>query len=283
MSEKSQSLILGMITIICWGSIATFGNLLIHLPPFYVLGMSFFFGAIPALFKPRELFPSWKVSIWGISGYFGYHFFLFYSFRFAPAIEANLINYLWPVIMVILTPVFFKNERLRSYHIIGAAFSVVGSVIMMMGKNDEMSFDSMKGYLLALGAALTWPIYTIGKKAMGPISIWAVGGFCLGSSVLCFITHAVIEPRVVLQGHDAWMLFVMGVGPFGVAFYFWDMALRKGDPKTIGALAYLTPVISTVNLVIFGNQNLSSTTLVAMLLIIGGASTGLLDFLPRRR
>lgn len=283
MSDKSQSLLLGVITIICWGSLATFGNLLIHLPPFYVLGVAFLFGALPAVFKPKQLFPSWKISLWGIAGYFGYHFFLFYSFRFAPAIEANLINYLWPVIMVILTPVFFKQDRLKWYHVAGATLSVIGSVFLMLGKGGEVSFESFKGYGLAFLAALTWPIYSIGKKKMGPVSVWAVGGLCLGSALMCLITHALIEPRVVLQWEDAWKLFVMGIGPFGIAFYFWDIALRKGDPKVMGALAYLTPVLSTTGLIVFGNQSLSFSTAVAMALIISGASTGLLDFLPSKR
>lgn len=283
MSDKSQSLLLGVITIICWGSLATFGNLLIHLPPFYVLGTSFLFGSLPALARPGQLFPSLKVSLWGIAGYFGYHFFLFYSFRFAPAIEANLINYLWPVIMVILTPIFIKQERLKWYHIAGGALSVIGSVFLLLGKGGEVSLDSFKGYGLALLAAFTWPIYSIGKKLMGPVSVWAVGGFCLGAAVLCFITHALIEPRVVLQWDDAWKLILMGVGPFGVAFYFWDMALRKGDPKIMGALAYLTPVLSTINLILFGNQSLSGHMILSMALIVGGASAGLLDFFPSKR
>jgi drug/metabolite transporter (DMT)-like permease len=283
MNDKNQSLLLGVITILCWGSIATFGTLLNHMPPFYVLGASFLIGGLPALAQPRHLFPSWKISLWGIGGYFGYHFFLFYSFRFAPAIEANLINYLWPVIMVLLTPVFFKEEKLKWFNILGGILSVLGCVFLVAGKAEGLQIENIKGHLLALLAALTWPIYSIGKKKMGEVSVWAVGGFCLGSSILCFLTHFLIEPRVVLQFEDAWKLFVMGIGPFGVSFYFWDIATKKGDTRVLGALAYLTPVISTLGLLIFGNQNLSPSVGMAMVLIIAGASTGLLDFLPLRR
>ncbi len=138
MNQKTESLILGLITICCWGSLATFGNLLIHLPPFYILGVVFLIGSIPALFKPRELFPKPKILLWGVLGYFGYHFFLFYAFRFAPAIEANLINYLWPVIMVLLTPVAFPDQKLKSYHIVGACLSVIGCVVLVFGKGGDL-------------------------------------------------------------------------------------------------------------------------------------------------
>lgn len=283
MNQKKLSLILGIITICCWGSLATFGNLLLHLPPFYVLGVTFLIGSIPAFFKWREMFPHWKILLWGVLGYFGYHFFLFYAFRFAPAIEANLINYLWPVIMVILTPVFFPEQKLKFYHIGGAILSVIGSVFLVVGKGGELRIENVIGYILALGAAITWPVYSIGKKKLPATSVWAIGSFCLISGILCLMTHAMIEPRVVLQMEDAWKLLIMGIGPFGVAFYCWDVALRMGDSRVMGALAYLTPVLSTLGLVLFAGQEMVVTTFIAMVLIIGGASAGLLDFFPLKR
>lgn len=229
------------------------------------------------------MFPHWKILLWGVLGYFGYHFFLFYAFRFAPAIEANLINYLWPVIMVILTPVVFPEQKLKTYHIGGAILSVIGSVFLVAGKGGELKTENIIGYVLALGAAITWPVYSIGKKKLPATSVWAIGSFCLFSGILCLLTHYLIEPRVVLQADDAWKLLIMGIGPFGVAFYCWDVALRMGDSRVMGALAYLTPVLSTLGLVLFAGQEMVTTTFIAMLLIIGGASAGLLDFFPLKR
>lgn len=281
--NQKRALALGIITIICWGSLATFGNLLLHLPPFYILGVTFLIGSLPGLFKFREMFPPLKVLLLGVGGYFGYHFFLFYAFRFAPAIEANLINYLWPVIMVLLTPVAFREAKLKAYHIIGAILSVIGCVVLVSGQLGSIRAENIKGYLLAFGAALTWPLYSIGKKKLPATSVWAIGSFCLIAGILSFITHILIEPRVVLQLNDAILLVIMGLGPFGIAFYCWDIALREGDARVMGALAYLTPVLSTLGLVLFAGQSMSSTTFVAMILIIGGASAGLLDFLPSKR
>jgi drug/metabolite transporter (DMT)-like permease len=143
--------------------------------------------------------------------------------------------------------------------------------------------ENLVGYLLALGAALTWPIYSLVKKRLPPTSVWAIGSFCFGAGVLCLLTHAWIEPRVVLQPADALKLLFMGAGPFGLAFYCWDAALARGDARVLGALAYLTPVLSTLGLVIFGGQELQQETLMAMVLIVLGASAGLLDFFPRNR
>lgn len=282
MNRSTQSFLLGLLAIVCWGSLATLGNLLIHLPPFYVLGVTFILGSIPAWTKPRELFVDWKISVWGIFGYFSYHFFLFYSFRFAPAVEANLINYLWPMIMVLLTPVFFPNIKLKFYHYAGATLAAVGCAVLVASKGADIKLEFIKGYALAFLAAVMWPLYSIVKKKMKPTSLYSVGGFCLGAGILCLITHILIEPHVVLQMHDAGILLLMGVGPFGVAFYAWDRALSFGDTRVIGALSYLTPVLSTLGLVLFAGQSLNFESGLAMVLIIGGASSGLLDFLPSK-
>lgn len=284
MLHHKRSVILGLITILCWGSLATFGNLLLHLPPFYVLGVTFLIGSVPAFFKFRLMFPGWKTVLWGVAGYFFYHFFLFYAFRFAPTVEANLINYLWPVIMVLITPVFFPEEKLRVYHIVGGAIAIIGSVVLVSSKGLDLSIDNLKGYLLALGAAITWPVYSIGKKKLGEISVWAVGGFCFLTGLLCLLTHALIEPRVVVVvQRDLILLFLMGAGPFGLAFYLWDLSMKNGDPRVIGALAYLTPVLSTLGLVFFADQELTNSTFLAMILIFIGASAGVLDFFTSKR
>jgi drug/metabolite transporter (DMT)-like permease len=282
MKPSTHSFLLGLLAIVCWGSLATLGNQLIHLPPFYVLGLSFIIGSIPAWTKPKELFPDLATSSWGILGYFGYHFFLFYSFRKAPIIEANLINYLWPMILVMLTPLFFKSQKLKWYHFVGAGLSLFGCLVLVRGKGAEIKLENFYGYLLALGAAISWPVYSLVKKKMRTSTVWSVGGFCLGAGILCLITHALIEPRVVLQWNDALMIFLMGIGPFGISFYAWDRALAHGDSRVIGALSYLTPVLSTLGLVIFANQTMNLNTVAAMVLIIGGASSGLLDFLTKK-
>ncbi len=275
---------MGMITILLWGSLATFSNLLIHLPPFFTLGVSFLLGSLLSLRNMKEMFPSLKLLLFGTAGYFGYHFFLFYAFRFAPAVEANLINYMWPVLMVLLTPAFDKTAKLHWYHFLGAVLSVIGCVFLVSGAPGESSSgQEYIGYILAALAAITWPLYSLGKKKFPPTSVWSIGGFCLFSGILCLFTHAAIEPRVSLVLPDMFMLLFMGLGPFGLAFYFWDSATHHGDTRILGAMAYLTPVISTLGLVFFAGKDFSWSSFLAMILITGGATLGLLDFRGRKQ
>lgn len=185
--------------------------------------------------------------------------------------------------MVFMTPLFFPQERLRWFHYAGAGLAITGCVCLVAGKGEGLNLHHLKGYGLAFLAALSWPVYSLGKKRMPPTSVWAISGFCLGAAVLCFVTHAWLEPRVHLILPDVIKLLFMGIGPFGLAFFFWDKGLQIGNPKVLGALAYLTPVISTLGLLLFTDEVLSGQGVLAIFLIIGGAALGLLDFLPSKQ
>jgi len=277
MNNSSKSILLSLTAVVMWASLASFGINLVHIPPFFTLAVAFLIGSIPCWLNPKAMFPDLKTFVVGSLGYFGYHFFLFMAFRFAPAIEANLINYMWPILLVMISPIFFKDAKLKWYHFLGAFLALIGCYVLVMGKGAELDFNYIKGYLLASGAAILWPLYTIFKMKSRPTSIHAIGGFCFGSSILCFATHLMIERSVGLQGTDFLNLIIMGLGPVGLAFYAWDMASKLGDTRVMGAISYLTPVLSTLGLILFAGQTMDKSTTIAMVLILCGASAGILD------
>ena len=98
------------------------------------------------------------------------------------------------------------------------------------------------------------------------------------SGLLAWIAHfagggALADFSALTPG--VWLaLILVGFGPMGAAFYFWDAALKRGDPRSIGSLAYLTPLLSTLNLILFGGQRLTWVSGAAMVLIICGAVVG---------
>ena len=68
----------------------------------------------------------------------------------------------------------------------------------------------------------------------------------------------------------------MGIGPLGASFFLWDKAMKEGDPKQIGALSYLTPLLSTLILAISGLGQLNTISWIAGALILVGATIGTL-------
>lgn len=280
------SLVLAVSAIVIWSLLAFLGAGLNHVPPFLVVGISLLISGIVSSFGIRSWWVPIPVFLVGVYGIFGYHFLLFTAFQYAPVVEANLINYLWPLFIVIFSPLFFKGYKLKIHHTIGAITGMIGAGLIVTGGRLILDPVNLKGYLLALAAAVAWSTYSLATKRLPTYPTHAVGGFCLTSGILSltiyFIQERSFESITLLTKIDWFYLCLLGIGPMGLAFFLWDAAMKKGDPRIIGALAYLTPLFSTLILVFGGNKPLTTTSLIAMVLIILGAVIGSMDVFRKK-
>jgi drug/metabolite transporter (DMT)-like permease len=263
--------------ILLWGSLALLGSGLGSLPPLLTTGVALVIGGMLGLVRVRD----WRVPLatacLGVGGIFGYHVLLFTAFRMAPVVEANLVNYLWPLLIVVLSPVVLPGYRLRPRHVIGGVLGVAGAALIVTGGSLHPDPASIPGCLLAAAAALTWALYSLLTKRVPPFPSGAVGGFCLVSGILALGTHLLTAGPAGFGGigpADWVRLALMGIGPMGAAFMLWDAALKRGDPRVIGSLSYVTPLLSTGALILFGGRSMTPAAGIAMCLIVAGAAVG---------
>jgi drug/metabolite transporter (DMT)-like permease len=279
------AMFLALLAILVWSSLAFLGSRVNALPSFLAVGVALAVGGLVGLVRARE----WRVPLMtfavGVGGIFGYHALLFAAFRLAPTVEVNLINYLWPLLIVLLSPLFLRGTRLKGRHVLGALLGFAGAFLIVGGGGFKPDASALPGYFLAAAAALVWASYSLLTKRLPPFPTGAVGGFCLVSGLLSLGIFAlerrfgpVVAP--LRMGFLDWLfLLLLGLGPMGGAFYLWDAALKKGDPRAIGALSYLTPLLSTLNLVFLGGRSLTPISGAAMALIVAGAAVGSLDLI----
>ena len=256
-----------------WASLATLGLALQHLPPFLLTGIALVIGSMPAWPLARQ----WKVPAstlaLGVYGLFGFHFLLFIALRHAPPVEANLVNYLWPLLMVLLAPVFLPGLRLRPAHVVAAGVGFAGAAIAILGAGGAAGGWSW-GYLPALGSAFIWASYSLLTHRVRAFPTAAIGLFGLVSGLLSLACHWVLEAPASLVAKDWTLLVVMGLGPLGAAFFLWDKALKLGDARHIGILSYLTPLASTALLMVVSGRALTGSIALAAVMIIGAAVIG---------
>jgi drug/metabolite transporter (DMT)-like permease len=248
----------------------------------WLLGVAFTLSGLIGGLRPSAWKVSPKVLLTGVGGIFGYHYFYFLAFRLAPAVETNLINYLWPLLIVLLSPLFLPETRLRPHHLLGGLMGLSGALLILSGGKLHLEAAYLQGYLLAAGAALIWAGYTLLTKRLQPFPNAAVGAFCLLSGLLALSAYFIETGSFNFptpKPADWPMIVLIGLGPMGLAFFAWDAAVKLGDPRLIGALSYLTPLTSTAILVLLGGRSLGWTSLLALLLIVGGAAAGSWDML----
>jgi drug/metabolite transporter (DMT)-like permease len=189
-------------------------------------------------------------------------------------VEANLLNYLWPLLIVLLSPVVLPGYQLAARHIVAAALGFTGAGLVVTGGTLHVSPANAAGYGLAALAALIWATYSLLTRRVAAFPSAAVGLFCVVSGAISLVAHAALEPAYTLQKAEILPLLLLGAGPMGGAFYLWDAALKRGDPRIIGSLAYLTPLLSTPLLVLFGGGRLSLVAGLGMALIVLAAILG---------
>lgn len=214
---------------------------------------------------------SWRVYTFGTAGLFGYHFLYFSALRLAPPAEAGLIAYLWPLLIVLFSGAL-PGERLRKGHVFGAIISFVGATLIITGGGTGFSMAFLPGYGLALLCALTWAGYSVLSRRMGQVPTAAVTIFCLATALLSLPLHIALEETVWPISFTNWIAILgLGLGPVGLAFYVWDIGVKKGDIQLLGTISYAAPLVSTLILVLAGFAEPSRELAIAAVLITVGA------------
>lgn len=204
----------------------------------------------------------------GVGGLFGFHALYFTALALAPAAEANLINYTWPLLIVLLAA-WLLRLPLTPRHLAGAALGAAGCALLL-GGGAHLSAAALPGYLAAAASALTWALYSVLARRFAAVPTGALVGFCAGSALLAALIHFAVEPTVRPDAAAWAAVLAMGMGPVGGAFFLWDVGMKRGDPRLLGTLAYATPVASTLLLCAGGFAAFSAGLLASALLVAGG-------------
>ena len=263
--------------VILWASLAALGSLLSDIPPFLLTGIGLLIGSLISLpvsgFQMRKLIVKPRVLLLGVYGLFGYHAALFAALQNAPPVQVNLVNYLWPLLIVVLAPLFFPTARLTLRKASAAVAGFFGAGLAILS-GSQITGGFEVGYLYGLLAAVIWSTYSLGTKRIGDFPTAGVGLFGLVAGVLALVAHFAFEERVAIEPADWPLLVALGLGALGGAFYLWDYALKRGDAQRIGLIAFITPLLSTLALVVVTGSQPSAMLLMAAALIFGGAWFG---------
>ncbi|MBL8709461.1 MAG: DMT family transporter [Rhodospirillaceae bacterium] len=285
-SARRRATLIGSIAVLLWATLALFTASTGAVPPFQLMAMTFGIafafaagkwtydagrkGAAAFAFL-RQPWPVWTI---GIGGLFLYHLFYFVALDHAPAVEASLIAYLWPLLIVLFSALL-PGEKLYWQHVAGALIGLGGAALLILARDSGAAAGptgSLLGYGAALACAFTWSIYSVLSRRFGSAPTELVGAFCGVTALLGLLCHLAVETTVWPADSWQWLaILALGLGPVGAAFFVWDYGVKRGDIKALGAISYASPLISTLLLIATGKASATLAVLLGCLAIVGGA------------
>jgi drug/metabolite transporter (DMT)-like permease len=289
MTSRTATLI-GLTAILMWSLLAALTVATGKIPAFQLAAMTFAIGALvgsltwigrpDAIGSLRQPALAWIV---GVGGLFGYHALYFLALRFAPPAEAGLLNYLWPLLIVLFSSLL-PGERLAPHHVIGALLGLVGTVLLFAASSGSgFAPGQLPGLIAAFVAAFVWAIYSVMSRRLKSVPTDAVAGFCAVTALLAAGVHRLVEVTVWPDTAGQWLaIAALGIGPVGAAFYTWDIGMKRGDIRVLGAASYATPLLSTLFLILAGFAKPSANIAIAAVLIAGGGLIAAKDMVWKR-
>jgi drug/metabolite transporter (DMT)-like permease len=278
-TSRHRATFIGFTAILLWSMLALLSAASGAAPPFLMNALTFGFGTLAGLawYRSKGAWPRLPKGqtlavLLGTAGLFLYHFFYFTAIRNAPAVEASLIAYLWPLLIVVGSALL-PGERLRLHHVVGALVGLGGAALILLARGGGLSGGgNALGYGAALACAVTWAAYSLLARRFSDVPTEAVVYYCAATAVLSALCHVALETTVWPQGGAQWLAVVaLGIGPLGIAFFTWDHGCKNGDIQILGASSYAAPLLSTLVLIAAGMAEATPAILGACLLITLGA------------
>ena len=287
MPDPQRATLVGLLAVLAWSLLSLLTVASGSTPPFQLAALTFAIGgAIGTVFwgMRRDAATALRIppAAWalGVGGLFGYHALYFFALRLAPPAEAQLVNYLWPLLIVLLAA-FLPGERLRAHHIVGTLVGLAGTVLLFVERGGlAFAQQYLAGLAAAVAAAFVWAIYSVLSRRFAEVPTAAVAAFCLATATLSAFCHVLLEETHWPVGAVQWLAVVaLGIGPVGAAFYAWDFGVKHGDIRVLGAASYAAPLLSTAYLVLAGYAPASLSLALAALLIAAGGVVAAKDMI----
>ncbi len=210
------------------------------------------------------------IPIWGIGIYMCFYFT---AFKFAPAIAVNLLNYLWPMLIILFGGIIYKNHGLGLLEIIGVILGFFGAALILLPEFSNIdAFDfnrnTLIGYGCAFTAAIIWALYSNITKDM-KFDPDAMGHVYFYIAIAAWIGHFYFEKSYTPNVTEMLALLALSIVSLGYAF--WDYAMKHGNIKLLASFSYAIPFLSTILIIIFTDQQDWSPILIGSIAcILGG-------------
>jgi len=269
------------ITILLWGTVATVGKLLLTTLDNYQVLFYVMLSSLIAVFILSALMGKIKIIkkykrkdyviffLLGVAGTFMYSFLFYLGLNYSSAQEAFVVNYTWPIWVIILAAIFLK-EKITFKKIIAIILSFVGVLVIVSQGNLSINHQNLFGNMIMLLGAFFYGLFSVLGKKYKYETTTSMTFYFLAGTILSFIAMLIFSEFTLPTSIEFLGFIWLGGVATGVAYLFWFLALKHGDTGIMANLVFLTPFVSLVFIAIFLKEKILPSSLIGLVLIISG-------------
>ncbi|MEW6670903.1 MAG: aromatic amino acid DMT transporter YddG [Thermodesulfobacteriota bacterium] len=167
-------------------------------------------------------------------------------------LEVGLLNYLWPVLTLLLSVVLQKKKA--GWGLLPGTLLALAGIFVVVTHEAQVSWHSFyrnfagnpAAYVPALCAAVFWAVYSnLANKFAGGRDEGAVAVFLPVTAVVSLLVCLFIDEAGEWSRRSLVEALFLGLATY-VAYAWWDNAMRRGNIVIVAAASYITPFLSTV-------------------------------------
>ncbi len=209
-----------------------------------------------------------KTAYLGFLGCFLYYICIYYGYKVANPIEVIIIQYLWPILISILS-LFLLKEKLTLNKIIALILGFL-AVVIVIAKGDILNihFDSLSGLVIVFLGAVSFALFSVLSKKEQIEPYLGVILFFAWASLFSLIWVIIVGKLELPNGKDMIFIMINGIIINGISYIWWIKALSLWQASKISILVFLTPVLATMWLMIFLNEKVFQSYTIALIFVI---------------
>jgi len=282
LQKSTLGYILVLLSALLWGSTAAVVKiLLVNLDTFQLLLMVSLFCStslfiVVLLQKKLPIIKAYKAkdyhtfALMGLIGIFLYTLLLYRGLSLMSAQEAFIINYLWPVMVMVFSALILK-EKLTFKKIAGITISFFGIfVVISKGNLLSLRFDSPLGITCIITGAVLYGLFSVLDKKHDyekVTSIMFYYAFCFIYTLAAVLLFSKI-PAITFQQFLG-LLWLGGIVN-GISTIFFLLSLKLGDTVKMSNVVLVTPFISLVYIRVMTGEQILLPSVIGLIIIVSG-------------
>ena len=210
------------------------------------------------------------LSFLGLLGTYIYYLFLYLGYSRASGMEVLVIQYTWPIMILVLS-VFILKERLNARKVIAIILGFLGVLLVLSkGAVSEIELNNPRVILLVAIGAFCFALFSVLSKNIKRASLAVTSIYFLAATVASFLSMLYFSEFALPSSVELFPVLLNGVLVNGLSYMFWLSALKSAEASYLAPFVFITPILSAIYLILFFDEPMLPVYGVGLACVIAG-------------